>query len=165
QIQNQRHSAQPRPCRPGQAGSNRDARADEECAPQSASGRVPDSAGSASWCGGAPRRDCRRPVVGSLVAFGQGGASVEIQRDSSLDLPPLNSLLARRLMARTRVSRLPQRYRGKQAENIGAVVELLIRPGQLAADHLEVRELEINPVLLDADGDLAPDARLRISSA
>jgi acetyltransferase len=35
------------------------------------------------------------PVFGPLVAFGQGGASVEIQHDSTFELPPLNSLLAR----------------------------------------------------------------------
>jgi acetyltransferase len=40
------------------------------------------------------------PVFGPLVAFGQGGASVETQHDSSLELPPLNSWLARRLIAR-----------------------------------------------------------------
>ena len=53
------------------------------------------------------------PVFGALVAFGQGGASVDIQHDRSLDPPPLNSLLARRLIARTRVSRLPRVYRGQ----------------------------------------------------
>jgi acetyltransferase len=43
------------------------------------------------------------PVFGPLVAFGQGGTSVEVVRDSSLELPPLNALLAHRLMMRTRV--------------------------------------------------------------
>jgi len=71
------------------------------------------------------------PVFGPLVAFGQGGASVEIHHDSSLELPPLNSLLARRLMARTRVSRLLRGYRGGQTANIESVVELLIpRPAR-----------------------------------
>jgi len=105
------------------------------------------------------------PAFGPLVAFGQGGASVEIQHDSSLELPPLNSLLARRLMARTRVWQLLHRYRGQQTANIEAVVELLIRLGQLAADHPEIRELEINPLLVDADGTLALDIRLRVAPA
>jgi acetyltransferase len=105
------------------------------------------------------------PVFGPLVAFGQGGASVEIHHDSSLELPPLNSLLARRLMARTRVWRVLQGYRGQPAANIEAVVELLIRLGQLAADHPEIRELEINPLLVDADGTLALDVRLRVAPA
>jgi acetyltransferase len=105
------------------------------------------------------------PVFGPLIAFGQGGIAVEILNDSSLELPPLNSLLARRLIARTRVSRLLQAYRGKPAANIDAVVEVLIRLGQLAADWPEIRELDINPLLADADGVVALDARLRVAPA
>jgi acetyltransferase len=103
------------------------------------------------------------PVFGPLVLFGQGGTAVEVLRDSSLELPPLNALLARRLMARTRVWRLLQGYRGQPPAKIDAVTEVLIRLGQLAADHPEVRELDINPLLADAAGVLALDARLRVA--
>ena len=104
-------------------------------------------------------------VFGPLVAFGQGGTAVEIMRDTSLELPPLNALLARRLMARTRVWQLVQGYRGKPSANIEAIVEMLIRLGQLAADQAEIRELDINPLLADAAGIIAVDARLRIGPA
>ena len=103
------------------------------------------------------------PVFGPLVAFGEGGTAVEVVNDISLELPPLNGLLARRLMARTRVWRLLQGYRGKSPANIEAIVEVLIRLGQLAADHPEIRELDINPLLADAAGIVALDARLRIA--
>ena len=105
------------------------------------------------------------PVFGPVVAFGQGGTAVEIVSDTSLELPPLNGLLARRLMARTRVWRLLQGYRGKPPAEIDAIVEVLIRIGQLAADHPEIRELDINPLLADAAGVVALDARLRIAPA
>ena len=105
------------------------------------------------------------PVFGPLVAFGQGGTAVEIVHDTSLELPPLNALLARRLMARTRVWQLLQGYRGKPPANIDAIVEVLIRLGQLAADHPEIRELDINPLLADAAGVVALDARLRVAPA
>jgi acetyltransferase len=105
------------------------------------------------------------PVFGPLVAFGQGGTAVEIVHDSSLELPPLNALLARRLIARTRVWALLQGYRGKPAANIEAVVDVLIRLGQLATDHPEIREVDINPLLADAAGAVALDARLRIEPA
>src|SRR6516165_7073660 len=104
-------------------------------------------------------------TFGPLVAFGQGGIAVEIVRDTSLELPPLNALVARRLMARTRVWQLLQGYRGKTPANIEAVVEVLIRLGQLAADQPEIRELDINPLLADAAGIIAVDARLRIAPA
>ena len=85
------------------------------------------------------------PTFGPLVAFGQGGTAVEIVRDTSLELPPLNALLARRLMDRTRVWQLLRGYRGKPPANIEAIVEVLIRLGQLAADQPELRELDIKP--------------------
>jgi acetyltransferase len=104
-------------------------------------------------------------TFGPLVMFGQGGTAVEIVRDTSLELPPLNALLARRLMARTGVWRLLQGYRGKPPADIEAIVEVLIRLGQLAADQPEIRELDINPLLADAGGVVALDARLRIAPA
>jgi acetyltransferase len=66
-------------------------------------------------------------------------------------------------MARTRVWQLLQGYRGKPPANIEAIVEVPIRLGQLAADHAEIRELDINPLLADAAGVIALDARLRIA--
>jgi len=103
------------------------------------------------------------PIFGPLVAFGQGGIAVEILHDISLELPPLNGLLARRLMMRTRVWQLLQGYRGKPPANIDAIVEILIRLGQLTANHPEIRELDINPLLADPTGVVALDARLRIA--
>jgi acetyltransferase len=105
------------------------------------------------------------PVFGPLVAFGQGGTAVEIMHDTSLELPPLNPLLARRLMARTRVWQVLQGYRGKRPADLGAVVEILIRLGQLATDLPEIRELDINPLLVDSAGAVALDARIRIAPA
>jgi acetyltransferase len=104
-------------------------------------------------------------VFGPVVAFGRGGTAVEILADGSLELPPLNGLLARRLIARTRVWQLLQGYRGRPAAKIDAIVEVLISLGQLAADHPEIRELDINPLLADEAGVVALDARLRVAAA
>jgi acetyltransferase len=68
-------------------------------------------------------------------------------------------------MQRTRVWHLLQAYRGKPAAAIGAIEEVLIRLGQLAADHAEIRELDINPLLADAEGVVAVDARIRVAPA
>ena len=105
------------------------------------------------------------PIFGPLVAFGQGGTAVEVAHDTSLELPPLNGLLARRLMVRTRVWQLLQGYRGKPPADIDAIVEILIRLSQLAANHPEIRELDINPLLADSAGVVALDARIRIAPA
>jgi acetyltransferase len=105
------------------------------------------------------------PTFGPLLAFGQGGAAVEVVRDSSLEFPPLNPLLARRLMARTRVWQLLQGYRGKPPADLDAIAEVLSRVSQLATDHPEICELDINPLLADAAGAIALDARVRIAPA
>ncbi len=105
------------------------------------------------------------PVFGPVVVFGQGGTAVEIVHDSAIALPPLNPLLARAQMARTRVWRLLQAYRDKPAAAIDAIADVLIRLGQLAAEHPEIRELDINPLLADAAGVVALDARIRVAPA
>ena len=104
-------------------------------------------------------------VFGPVVVFGQGGTAVEIVQDSAVALPPLNLLLARGQMAQTRVWRLLQAYRGKPAAAIDAIAEVLVRIGQLAAEHAEIRELDINPLLADAAGIVALDARIRVAAA
>src|SRR5262249_33985622 len=58
------------------------------------------------------------PVFGPAIVFGQGGTAVEVIHDTAIGLPPLNALLARDQMTRTRVWRLLQSYRGKLAAAI-----------------------------------------------
>ena len=105
------------------------------------------------------------PVFGPAIVFGQGGTAVEVVRDTAIGLPPLNELLARDQMARTRVWWLLQGYRGKPAAAIATIAEVMIRVGQIAADLPEICELDINPLLADADGVIALDARMRVAPA
>src|SRR6266498_515739 len=69
------------------------------------------------------------------------------------------------ILARTRVWQLLQGYRGKPPAPIDAIAEVLIRVGQIAADLPEIRELDVNPLLADADAVLAVDARIRAAPA
>ena len=104
-------------------------------------------------------------VFGPVVLFGQGGTAVEVVRDTTLELPPLNEALARAQMARTRVWRLLEGYRGQPRAALDALARLLVRIGQLAAEQSAIRELDINPLLAGAKGIVALDARLRIAAA
>jgi acetyltransferase len=105
------------------------------------------------------------PVFGPVILFGQGGTAVEIIDDSAVALPPLNLPLARAQMMRTRVWRLLQGWRDRPPAAIDAIAELLIRLGQMAAEHPEIRQLDINPLLADAAGVIAVDARIRVAPA
>ena len=104
-------------------------------------------------------------LFGPVILFGQGGTAVEVLDDTTLELPPLNMALARAQMARTRVFKLMQGYRNTPPADIGAVAEVLIRVSQMVADLPEVAELDINPLLADAAGVIALDARLRVRAA
>jgi acetyltransferase len=99
---------------------------------------------------------------GPVILFGAGGTAVEVLDDTALTLPPLNLKLARDLIARTRISRLMRGYRKVPAVALDAVALTLVRLSQMVIDLPEIEELDINPLLADADGVVALDARIRV---
>jgi acetyltransferase len=101
-------------------------------------------------------------VFGPVVLFGEGGTAVELRRDRAVGLPPLNERLAQDLIAQTHVGALLGGYRGHPAVDQRALVSALLRVSQLACDLPALAELDINPLLADADGVLALDARVRV---
>jgi len=103
------------------------------------------------------------PTFGPVVLFGRGGTAVEVIGDRALALPPLNSVLTRELISRTRVSRLLSAARGVTAVAMPALEAALIRLSQLACDVAEIAALDINPLLADEQGVLALDARVQLA--
>ncbi|WP_280538947.1 bifunctional acetate--CoA ligase family protein/GNAT family N-acetyltransferase [Chromohalobacter sp. 11-W] len=99
-------------------------------------------------------------LFGPVIVFGQGGTAVEVIGDRVVGLPPLNPLLARDMIASTRVARLLRGYRDRPAADIEAVTATLIKVSQLVSDLTRVVELDINPLLTDASGVIALDARI-----
>jgi acetyltransferase len=105
------------------------------------------------------------PTFGPVILFGQGGTAVEIVRDKSLELPPLNRPLARAQIERTRIAALLKGYRDRPAVDIDGVVGVLVQLSQIVADHGEVTEIDINPLLCDARGVIAVDCRIRVRAS
>jgi acetyltransferase len=103
-------------------------------------------------------------TFGPVILFGQGGTSVEIVGDKSLELPPLNSALARAQIDRTRIAALLKGYRDRPAADIDGVVNALVQLSQIVADHAEVTEIDINPLLCDSQGVIAVDCRIRVKA-
>ena len=104
------------------------------------------------------------PLFGPVLLFGQGGTAVEVLADRAIALPPLNRVLARELVSRTRVARLLAGYRDHRPVDIDAVCDTLIALSQMLVDLPELAELDINPLYADQHGVLALDARLRLSA-
>jgi len=101
-------------------------------------------------------------VFGPVVLFGAGGTSVEVQKDSAMELPPLTGTLAAGLVGRTRVGRLLEPHRGKPGANKPALYDTIMRVSRMASELAAIAELDINPLLIDAQGVLAVDARIRV---
>jgi acetyltransferase len=100
------------------------------------------------------------PVFGPILLVGHGGVAAEVIDDKALALPPLDPVLAEDALSRTRVDRLLRGYRGRPPAARGAVCDAMVRLSQLIADVGEIAELDINPLLADADGVIALDARI-----
>ncbi|MGF6274606.1 acetyltransferase [Massilia sp. UYP11] len=105
------------------------------------------------------------PVFGPVLVFGQGGVAVEVTDDHSVALPPLNLVLARDLVDRTRVARLLAGYRNRPPANLDAILAVLIQVSRLVSDIPEIVELDINPLLADSRGATVLDARMRLALA
>ncbi|MCL7714666.1 bifunctional acetate--CoA ligase family protein/GNAT family N-acetyltransferase [Stenotrophomonas mori] len=105
------------------------------------------------------------PVFGPVLVFGRGGTAVEVIDDKTLALPPLDLRLAHEVIGRTRVSRILAAYGDVPAADVRAVALVLVKLAQLAADIPEIRGLDLNPLLADAGGVMALDARIAIAPA
>lgn len=103
-------------------------------------------------------------TFGPVLLFGRGGTATEVIGDRAIGLPPLNSVLAKDMIGRTRVSRLLAGYRDVPPVPLDALAEVLVRLSELVIHLPDVIELDINPLLADASGVIALDARVVIGA-
>lgn len=104
----------------------------------------------------------RDPTFGPLVMFGLGGIYVEILADVSFRLAPLTAADAWEMLAEVRSAKLLAGVRGAPPADRAALVDAIVRIGQLAADHPQIAELDLNPLLVlgEGRGVMAVDARM-----
>jgi acetyltransferase len=99
---------------------------------------------------------------GSIILFGMGGTDVELFKDVNVGFPPLNQVLARRLIEGTVVY--------KQALSSGLPLpvkpleEILVKFSQLVIDFPEIKEIDVNPLIVDNNSAVAVDARIVIDA-
>ncbi|MDR3480181.1 MAG: bifunctional acetate--CoA ligase family protein/GNAT family N-acetyltransferase [Burkholderiaceae bacterium] len=97
---------------------------------------------------------------GPVIAFGAGGTMIELISDRAIELPPLNQFLAHRLIDRVRASEMLGPWRGAAAVNRDALEQILLRVSEMVCALPQLREMDINPVIADANGALVVDARI-----
>jgi acetyltransferase len=95
----------------------------------------------------------RDATFGPLLMVGLGGVAVEVLKDVALAPVPLAPSDARAMLARLKGAALLDAYRGAAPADTDALVELMVRLGQFAADHAEtITEIDLNPVLVHERG-------------
>jgi acetyltransferase len=100
------------------------------------------------------------PQFGPVLLFGTGGQLVEVFKDRSLALPPLNTTLARRMMEQTKIYTALLGVRGRKSVDMAALEELMVRFSVLVSEQKWIKEIDINPLLASPDRLLALDARV-----
>ena len=100
---------------------------------------------------------------GSVILFGMGGVTAELLKDISIGFPPLNQVLATRLMEKTDIYSL---FSGSNSHrvNLKELEEILVKFSQLIIDFPEIKEMDINPLIVDEKNAVAVDARIVIDS-
>lgn len=102
----------------------------------------------------------RDPSFGPMLMFGLGGIFVEALRDVVFRVAPIDDYDAREMVKQIRGASVLHGLRGTPPADIGAIVDVLLRLSQLAVDHPDILELDINPLLARGDGVVAVDARV-----
>jgi acetyltransferase len=100
------------------------------------------------------------PTFGSVIMIGLGGVTTGVLQDRAVGLPPLNERLTRRMLESLRAWTLLRGYRGRPAANVDRLIEVIIRFSLLVADYPEIREFDVNPLLVSAHDVVALDAAL-----
>ena len=98
---------------------------------------------------------------GAVLLFGSGGIGVELFRDFSIGLPPMNQVLARRMMEETIIYRaLSHGLRNKPPVPMKPLEETIVRLSGMVADFPEIAEMDVNPLFVVGEKVLAADVRI-----
>ncbi|MFF3495326.1 acetate--CoA ligase family protein [Streptomyces sp. NPDC002795] len=97
-------------------------------------------------------------AFGPVVMVGAGGVTAELHADTALALAPLTPARARALLLELRHAPLLTGWRGAPAVHLEAAVAAVCAVAQAAADHPELTDLEVNPLLVHPGGAIALDA-------
>lgn len=97
---------------------------------------------------------------GPVVLFGLGGIYVEVLKETSLRVAPINRSEAEEMISEIKGAAILKGVRGEKPSDTGAIVEMLLRLSRLMVDFPEIEGIDINPVMALEKGAIAVDARI-----
>lgn len=100
------------------------------------------------------------PQFGSVMMFGLGGVLVEILKDVSFRIVPLEKRDAREMIREIKGYPVLEGYRGQAPADVASLEEMILKVSSFVEQHPEVEQLDLNPVFAHSDGAVAVDARI-----
>jgi len=102
----------------------------------------------------------RDPQFGPVIMFGVGGILVELFKDISLRLIPINKIDVEKMINEIKLHRLLDGYRSYKAVDKNALISLMMKVSALVQQFPSIEEMDLNPVFLYPDGAIVVDARI-----
>ena len=108
----------------------------------------------------------RDPVFGHMVMCGLGGVYVEAFKDATFRIVPIREAAAGKMVRELRTCAVLEGLRGEPRSDIEGIEDALKRLSQLANDFSRIADLDINPLIVHAEGEgcHVADVRIRLES-
>ena len=100
------------------------------------------------------------PQFGPALMFGLGGIFVEVLKDVTFRIAPLTRDEAEEMIKEVRAYPLLKGYRNTPPADIEAIVNILLNTSRLVMEHQEIKELDLNPIMVYEKGAKTVDARI-----
>lgn len=100
------------------------------------------------------------PQFGPALMFGLGGVFVEVLKDVTFRIAPITREDAQEMITEIKAYPILKGYRGQPAVDTNAIIEILLNTSRLVMDHQEIKELDLNPIIVYEKGAKTVDARI-----
>ena len=100
------------------------------------------------------------PQFGPALMFGLGGIFVEVLKDVTFRIAPITESDAREMITEVKAYPILKGYRNQPPADIDAIVNILLNTSRLVMDHQEIKELDLNPIMVYEKGAKTVDARI-----
>jgi len=100
------------------------------------------------------------PQFGQTLMFGLGGIFVELLNDVTFRIAPITQEDAHEMITKVKAYPLLKGYRNTPLADIAAIVNILLNTSKLVMDYPEIKELDLNPIMVYENGAKTVDARI-----
>jgi len=104
----------------------------------------------------------RDPIFGPVIIFGLGGIFTEILKDVSMAIAPLTKKDAREMLGEIKGLEILKGARGERSVNFEALEKIILSLSRLSLEHQEIKEIDLNPVIVNDARAIVVDARIII---